>query len=42
MYIVGFAETIKGVFLDYGIQLIDGDMNDIRIIGISIFKKKFF
>ncbi|KAI1714628.1 solute carrier family 12 domain-containing protein [Ditylenchus destructor] len=34
MYIVGFAETIRDLMAKHGWQIIDGDMNDIRIIGL--------
>lgn len=35
MYIVGFAETIRDILKGYDIQLIDGDLNDVRVIGIG-------
>jgi hypothetical protein len=45
MYLVGFAETIRDVLREFGLQIIDGGLNDIRIIalgipgGIKYFKK---
>uniref|UniRef100_A0A0N5AW68 Solute carrier family 12 member 2 n=1 Tax=Syphacia muris TaxID=451379 RepID=A0A0N5AW68_9BILA len=34
MYIVGFAETVRDLLVEYNVQIIDGDMNDVRIVGI--------
>lgn len=35
MYIVGFAETVRDLLLEYGIVIIDGGLNDVRIIGLG-------
>ncbi|XP_014667356.1 PREDICTED: solute carrier family 12 member 2-like [Priapulus caudatus] len=32
MYIVGFAETVRDVMKEYGLQIVD-ELNDVRIIG---------
>uniref|UniRef100_A0A914IDA3 Uncharacterized protein n=1 Tax=Globodera rostochiensis TaxID=31243 RepID=A0A914IDA3_GLORO len=34
MYLVGFAETVRDLLKHYGIFLLDGDINDIRIIAL--------
>uniref|UniRef100_A0A913HXZ6 Amino acid permease/ SLC12A domain-containing protein n=1 Tax=Strongyloides stercoralis TaxID=6248 RepID=A0A913HXZ6_STRER len=34
MYIVGFAETVRDLFKSFGYAIIDGEMNDVRIIGL--------
>uniref|UniRef100_A0A914C146 Solute carrier family 12 member 3 n=1 Tax=Acrobeloides nanus TaxID=290746 RepID=A0A914C146_9BILA len=35
MYLVGMAETLLDVFNSYGIKIIDGGINDTRIIGLT-------
>uniref|UniRef100_A0A914Z7T2 Uncharacterized protein n=1 Tax=Panagrolaimus superbus TaxID=310955 RepID=A0A914Z7T2_9BILA len=35
MYVVGFAETIVELLASYGITIIDGGINDVRIIGLT-------
>lgn len=35
MYVVGFAETVRDVMKMHGLQIIDGDLMDIRIIGLG-------
>uniref|UniRef100_A0A914XYB5 Uncharacterized protein n=1 Tax=Panagrolaimus superbus TaxID=310955 RepID=A0A914XYB5_9BILA len=35
MYVVGFAETVRDLLKEYGIILIDGEMNDVRLIGLA-------
>lgn len=34
MYVVGFAETLRDILKESGHSIVDGDINDIRIIGI--------
>ncbi|TKR87167.1 hypothetical protein L596_011614 [Steinernema carpocapsae] len=34
MYVVGFAETVRDLLKEYGMTIIDGEMNDVRIIGL--------
>uniref|UniRef100_A0A0N4ZIL3 AA_permease domain-containing protein n=1 Tax=Parastrongyloides trichosuri TaxID=131310 RepID=A0A0N4ZIL3_PARTI len=34
MYIVGFAETVRDLMKDFGYSIIDGEMNDVRVIGL--------
>lgn len=34
MYVVGFAETVRDLMQEYGVQMIDGDMNDVRVVGL--------
>uniref|UniRef100_A0A1I7RP02 Solute carrier family 12 member 3 n=1 Tax=Bursaphelenchus xylophilus TaxID=6326 RepID=A0A1I7RP02_BURXY len=34
MYIVGFAETMRDLLKEYGIQFIDGGLNDVRLMGL--------
>ncbi|KAL3078264.1 hypothetical protein niasHS_012151 [Heterodera schachtii] len=34
MYLVGFAETVRDLLKHHGIFLLDGDINDIRIIAL--------
>ncbi|CAD5223563.1 unnamed protein product [Bursaphelenchus okinawaensis] len=34
MYIVGFAETMRDLLKEYGIMLIDGGLNDVRLMGL--------
>uniref|UniRef100_A0A0K0FA40 Solute carrier family 12 member 1 (inferred by orthology to a human protein) n=1 Tax=Strongyloides venezuelensis TaxID=75913 RepID=A0A0K0FA40_STRVS len=34
MYIVGFAETVRDLFKSFGYAIIDGEMNDVRVIGL--------
>ena len=36
MYVVGFAETVRDVMKENGWQIFDGDMNDVRIIGLGM------
>ena len=40
MYIVGFAETVRDVLRESGIVIIDGGLNDVRIIGFGIFARE--
>jgi len=35
MYVVGFAETVRDVMKAHGMVIIDGDLMDIRIIGLG-------
>ncbi|CAD6197682.1 unnamed protein product [Caenorhabditis auriculariae] len=35
MYVVGFAETVRDVLLEYGFTIIDGAEWDVRIIGFA-------
>uniref|UniRef100_A0A0M3HKV4 UDP-N-acetylmuramate--L-alanine ligase n=1 Tax=Ascaris lumbricoides TaxID=6252 RepID=A0A0M3HKV4_ASCLU len=37
MYIVGFAETVRDLLRENDFAIIDGGMNDVRIIGLSTF-----
>uniref|UniRef100_A0AC35TQF4 Solute carrier family 12 member 1 n=1 Tax=Rhabditophanes sp. KR3021 TaxID=114890 RepID=A0AC35TQF4_9BILA len=34
MCVIGFSETVRDIFLKYDFMLIDGGMNDVRIIGL--------
>ncbi|CAG9537340.1 unnamed protein product [Cercopithifilaria johnstoni] len=34
MYVVGFAETVRDLLKEYNYAVIDGGMNDVRIIGL--------
>ncbi|VDK65108.1 unnamed protein product [Anisakis simplex] len=34
MYVVGFSETVRDLLKDNGIVIVDGEMNDVRIIGM--------
>ncbi|KAE9548555.1 hypothetical protein FO519_008237 [Halicephalobus sp. NKZ332] len=34
MYIVGFAETVRDLLVEYGITIFDGGLNDVRLIGL--------
>ncbi|KAI6225165.1 Amino acid permease-associated region domain containing protein [Aphelenchoides fujianensis] len=34
MYVVGFAETVRDLLVEKGIVLIDGGLNDVRVIGV--------
>lgn len=34
MYVVGFCESLNNLFAAYGLQIIDGGVQDIRIIGV--------
>ncbi|OZC12082.1 K-Cl cotransporter [Onchocerca flexuosa] len=34
MYVVGFAETVRDLMKEYNFALIDGGMNDVRLIGL--------
>uniref|UniRef100_A0AC34QZH1 Amino acid permease/ SLC12A domain-containing protein n=1 Tax=Panagrolaimus sp. JU765 TaxID=591449 RepID=A0AC34QZH1_9BILA len=36
MYVVGFAEVTRDVLKDHGFSLIDGDVNDVRFIGLAV------
>lgn len=36
MYIVGFAETVRDIMKTYDVMIIDGSVNDVRIIGLRI------
>lgn len=38
MCVVGFAETLRDVFREYDMIIIDGGINDIRVIGVGTFK----
>ena len=35
MYIVGFAETVRDLLMEYGITIFDGGLNDVRLIGLG-------
>ncbi|KJH46770.1 K-Cl cotransporter [Dictyocaulus viviparus] len=35
MYIVGFAETVRDIFMEVGFQIIDADLWDVRLIGFA-------
>lgn len=35
MYVVGFAETVRDLMKEYNVAIIDGEMNDVRIIGLG-------
>ena len=35
MYVIGFSETLVAVFAKYNIKLIDGAINDVRVIGLA-------
>lgn len=35
MHIVGLAETIRDVLKEHGMYLIDGGVNDVRVIGLG-------
>lgn len=38
MYVVGFCESMNALLAAYGLKIIDGDVQDVRIIGsITIF-----
>lgn len=39
MYVVGFAETVRDLMREYGMQIVDGEMNDIRIIGLGRWRE---
>uniref|UniRef100_A0A915CQI4 Solute carrier family 12 member 9 n=1 Tax=Ditylenchus dipsaci TaxID=166011 RepID=A0A915CQI4_9BILA len=34
MYVVGFAETVRDLLREYSIVIIDGGLNDVRLIGL--------
>ncbi|CAD5223562.1 unnamed protein product [Bursaphelenchus okinawaensis] len=34
MYVVGFAETVRDMMKEHGVVIIDGEMNDVRVIGL--------
>jgi solute carrier family 12 (sodium/potassium/chloride transporter), member 2 len=34
MYVIGFAETVLEILKDFNVKMIDGDINDLRIIGV--------
>lgn len=36
MYIVGFAETVRDLLKENNYAVIDGGMNDVRLIGLGI------
>ena len=36
MYVVGFCESFLGLLTDNDISIIDGDIQDIRIIGLIV------
>ncbi|VDM43663.1 unnamed protein product [Toxocara canis] len=38
MYIVGFAETVRDLLRENGLAIIDGEMNDVRIVGLNYTK----
>lgn len=33
-YIIGFAETIRDLLREHGLSIIDGALNDVRIVGL--------
>lgn len=33
MYTVGFAESMRDLLKSLGTQIVDGDLNDVRIVG---------
>lgn len=33
MYVVGFCESVNALLADYGLKIIDGGVQDVRIIG---------
>ncbi|KAH7713642.1 CRE-NKCC-1 protein [Aphelenchoides avenae] len=35
MYVVGFAETVQTLLRNYDVQIVDGGLNDIRIMGLA-------
>jgi hypothetical protein len=35
MYIVGFAETVRDILHEHGLSIIDGGLNDVRIVGLG-------
>lgn len=34
MYIVGFCESLQDLLKSFGTQIIDGGVNDIRVVGV--------
>lgn len=38
-YVVGFAETVRDLMREHSITIIDGGLNDVRIVGLG---KKIF
>uniref|UniRef100_A0AC34QDX9 Uncharacterized protein n=1 Tax=Panagrolaimus sp. JU765 TaxID=591449 RepID=A0AC34QDX9_9BILA len=34
MYVVGFAETVRDLMVEYGFTIFDGGLNDVRLIGL--------
>lgn len=36
MYVVGFCESFLGLLTDNDISIVDGDIQDIRIIGLIV------
>ncbi len=41
MYIVGFSETVRDLMKESGSQIIDGGMNDIRVVGLGMVYNHF-
>jgi hypothetical protein len=37
MYIVGFAETIRDLLREHSLYIIDGGLNDVRLVGLGKF-----
>lgn len=37
MYVVGFAETVRDLLKEYQLEIVDGGLNDVRIIGLGMF-----
>lgn len=37
MYVVGFAETVRDLLKENNFAIIDGGMNDVRVIGLGMF-----
>lgn len=35
MYVVGFAETVRDIMKENGMMIIDGDLNDVRLVGVG-------
>lgn len=36
MYIVGFAETVRDLLREFGLDIVDGQLNDVRIVGVGL------
>lgn len=35
MYVVGFAETVRDLLKENNYAIIDGGMNDVRVVGLG-------